>query len=246
MKSIVWQMNKLKPLEKYVLEYLLTNSHTTPIGYYYLPIEYVMKDLNLGHKSVKEAMDGLIEKGLMVYDFSAEVVAVGNYKNYYGFDVNSMQIDVFDTMPISWTFRKCFHWLSSCLSGEIARNIVSHDKVRKSLYMETDSTSSDELYYAGFDMFLAVYPNKMGIDNAVDNFMELVKTNCVDPADIIAAAINYEDDYKNKPMPQIICIEKADKFLDPETKFFSKYIDKKNYYIDVVQEVQDVDEECPF
>ena len=246
MKSIVWQMNKLKPLEKFVLEYLLTNSHTNSIGYYYLPLEYQKKDLNLGRNNIGEAIKGLMEKGLIVYDFSTEVVAIGNYKNYYGFDVNSMQIDVFDIMPISWAFRKCFHWLSGCLSGEIARNVVRHDKVRKSLAMETDSTSSDELYYAGFDMFWAVYPNKKGIDNAVDNFMELVKRNGVDPEDIIAAAINYEDDYKNKPMPRIICIERADKFLDPETKFFSKYIVKKNFYLNEEQEKQNVDEDCPF
>lgn len=247
MKSIVWQMKDLKALEKYVLEYLITNLHTNIIGYYYLPIEYIMSDLRLARNNVEGVINSLAEKGIIVYDYSASALAIGNYKNYFVFDENNMQLDIFDTMPISNAFRKSFHWLCGCLSGEIAKQVVGHDKVKKSLLLGTDSTDSDEIYYACFDMFWAVYPRKTGMDKAIDNYMTLVKKDDVDPGDIVTAAMNYEFAYKDLVLAKMLYLEGADKFLDPETRLFAKYIEEKNIpRFCFKQEPDGVMDGCPF
>ena len=246
MKSIVWQLNKLKPKEKYVLEYLLTNSHTNPIGYYYLPEEYMTSDLNLARTNVEEAINGLVEKGFIVYDYSASTVAIANYKNYFGFDMNSMSLDIFDTIPISGAFRKCFRWLSDCISGEKAIQIVHHEKVRESLMMEIDSTDSDETYYTGFDMFWAVYPRKTGRDKAQENYMELVKIHGVEQEDLVKAAVNYNFDYKDFIASRMLFLECADQFLDPERRLFSKYINEIETRICSREELDGVMDDCPF
>ncbi len=56
--------------------YLLTNTHSTMEGLYYLPIGYLCTDLGLTPKQASESLRGLTDVGLIEYDEDAEVVFV--------------------------------------------------------------------------------------------------------------------------------------------------------------------------
>ena len=83
MQNYVWMLDKLTPVEKYVMGYLVSSPHlTNDWGYYHIPIAYLMADLGLTRAKAENAMKGLIEKKLVSYDQDQSVVAIANYNRY--------------------------------------------------------------------------------------------------------------------------------------------------------------------
>ncbi len=73
---------ELEPLERYLYSYFITcpNSHFT--GLYYLPKVTMMDESGLKRKELDRGMDTLIDRGILCYDESKDIVFVKNMLKY--------------------------------------------------------------------------------------------------------------------------------------------------------------------
>lgn len=78
----IWQSLKIKEvsqLGKLVFIYLFSCPHRNIIGMYRLPLEYIATDIGEPLPKVKATVSELLEKGLIAYDFSTEIVLVKGF-----------------------------------------------------------------------------------------------------------------------------------------------------------------------
>ena len=141
MKSFVWQINNLKAMEKYVLEYLVSSPLVNGIGYYRIPIEYMMFDLNIDRYEAEMALKGLIEKELVAYDQIHSVVAIANFDKYVYIDdyfvFSSSVLSEIHHIPGSKAFQTTLNWiLTKISSDEIAKTLESDAWVQNALVLE--------------------------------------------------------------------------------------------------------------
>ena len=71
--------------------YVYTSPHSNMIGYYYLPIEYMVADLKWTPVRVKKAFREGLDKGFYEYDFEASIIMVQKWFEYNG-NFNTNQI----------------------------------------------------------------------------------------------------------------------------------------------------------
>lgn len=118
MKSLVWQINSLNMMEKLVLEYLASSPSLNNIGYYRIPVAYMVCDLGATEHDVEVAIDGLIKKGYIAYDQQRSMVAIANF-NRFGFKQNENPrnfVDALEFVPQSGVFAMTAEWLEKYYS----------------------------------------------------------------------------------------------------------------------------------
>lgn len=142
MQNYVWMLDKLTPVEKYVMGYLVSSPHlTNDWGYYHIPIAYLMADLGLTRAKAENAMKGLIEKKLVSYDQEQSVVAIANYNRYsektsqdicgkYAF---SHTLDSLIHIPPSGVFSTTKEWVCAYAPEDTARTMETNPWVKEAL-----------------------------------------------------------------------------------------------------------------
>ena len=81
-ESRFWQDEKMRTLSadaKYLMLYLLTSPHRTLMGFYFLPKPYACFDLGWETERFSKPFRELIDKGLIKYDETANVVLIQNF-----------------------------------------------------------------------------------------------------------------------------------------------------------------------
>jgi len=72
----------LQDFEKLAWSYLLSNQHSNMLGYYLLPLPYMADDLEWQIELAERAIVALERRGLIAYDYAAQVVFVCKYLKY--------------------------------------------------------------------------------------------------------------------------------------------------------------------
>lgn len=91
----LWRNKKFKKSTddgKIVILYVYTSPHSNMIGYYYLPIEYIVVDLKWTPARIKKAFREGLDKGFFEYDFESNIVMVSRWFEYNGnFNTNQLK-----------------------------------------------------------------------------------------------------------------------------------------------------------
>lgn len=75
----IWQSNDFRSLSedgKILFLYLLTSPHRNMGGFYSIPLAYICYDLNFEKERVKKAIDELINKQIIIYDYNTQIVLI--------------------------------------------------------------------------------------------------------------------------------------------------------------------------
>ena len=141
MKSYVWQLNNLEAMEKYLMEYIITSPQVNILGYYHLPIEYMMTDLNLDRKTVEVALQGLISKDMVAYDQNKSVVAVKNFHFYDEVTAQKLMefCDSLRYLPMSGVIKHSVEWVEKfdkCKHTDVTSRMKKQPWVEEALSME--------------------------------------------------------------------------------------------------------------
>lgn len=75
-------VKQLSPPARTLFLYLLTSPHSNMVGYYYLPLDYAAKDMQVKVSEVAGALTELKEKEHVSYDEGAEVILIRNYLSW--------------------------------------------------------------------------------------------------------------------------------------------------------------------
>jgi hypothetical protein len=70
------QVKRLKPLERYLFLYLITNHHTHYSGIYYLPLSYICQDTGMGLAPIRDGLATLADGCHVKYSEEDEIVWV--------------------------------------------------------------------------------------------------------------------------------------------------------------------------
>ena len=135
MKSFVWYIAGLLMQEKLLLEYLVTSPHVNELGYYRVPIEYMMVDLGMPRSRVETALESLINKELISYDQSTSMVAVANF-NRYNYSTVRNPMDTLFCLPKSGAFSVCLAWLKKVLHNSAVQSLEEDEWVKTALAMD--------------------------------------------------------------------------------------------------------------
>lgn len=91
----LWRNKKFKKSSddgKIVILYVYTSPHSNMIGYYYLPIEYIIVDLKWSAARIKKAFREGLDKAFYEYDYDADIVLVSKWFEYNGnFNTNQLK-----------------------------------------------------------------------------------------------------------------------------------------------------------
>jgi len=80
-----WRSPSIRGLsdsEKLAWSYLLSNQHSNMLGYYLLPLPYMADDLEWPVERAETSITALERRGLIAYDYAAQVVFVCKYLKY--------------------------------------------------------------------------------------------------------------------------------------------------------------------
>lgn len=76
------KFSELTDSEKVFFIYLLTSPHCNMIGFYRLPIKYIMADLNLKKPEIDNRINTLSLKKFISYEYGIDMVLIHNYLRY--------------------------------------------------------------------------------------------------------------------------------------------------------------------
>jgi hypothetical protein len=81
----IWLDEKFRELDtdsKMLFFYLMTSPHCNMIGYYRLPLLYIVADLGQEMQAIKPAFESLLQAGMVFYDERQSIVLIPNYLRY--------------------------------------------------------------------------------------------------------------------------------------------------------------------
>lgn len=84
-EDIFWKDEKIRPASddaKLIMLYLLTSPHRNILGLYFLPLHYIVGDLNWDIERVSEGLHELFLMGLVIYDKTSAVILIKNFLKY--------------------------------------------------------------------------------------------------------------------------------------------------------------------
>jgi len=256
MEKLVWKMRNLKAIEKMVLDYLLTNHHANCLGYYYIPIEYIVVDLSLERGDVEEAIDGLVEKNFVAYDKKASVVAIADFDRYEKFEDRINPVAYLVEEPASGVFVTCLKWLSEYTGVSVAREMATSRWIKDAIAMAVNTAGTNELTKASFYLFWSVFPKKADKELASKKYVDIIESGDYDSEQLLEAALNYAEECRRRRLDRKNT-ECASTFLDPQKQPFKEYIGKilrtseiselrRKTIAELAPIRADLDEDCPF
>ena len=140
-RTRIWVDNKMKRLpmqEKLVYMYLLSSPYNNGLGIYVTPEVLVAHDTKLTTQDVRQALLGLMEKGLIQYDFSEDVVFIVNFMRYNkDVEINFIS-EILDELPETHLIKNFLETLRNVHEGNLDLDELAKDSsvIARSLTME--------------------------------------------------------------------------------------------------------------
>ena len=141
-RTRIWVDNKMKRLpmqEKLVYMYLLSSPYNNGLGIYVTPEVLVAHDTKLTTQDVRQALLGLMEKDLIQYDFSEDVVFIVNFMRYNNVEESALS-EILSELPETHLIKNFLETLQGVHGGNLDLDALAKDSsvIARSLAMEED------------------------------------------------------------------------------------------------------------